>query len=234
MFAGRTTTTVQAPAAAPIDLNSAGKPDWRELAPLFGLIMLSLLPAGAGGAMVVANWPREGMSGWSALWLGLGAAFVFGGGSFFWTLRTSVLSGVKGYYARVSDWHYAVLDKYEAGDGQITATQISEWSYTEQDMRHIALLALWLIVEQPKSLSIEKLTKGPVLLNIDHRAFKMIDFTQDGAASFLNMLARAGIITGRGARAAGSINILDSRQAAIKLLKEAARNPATIGEEKIT
>jgi hypothetical protein len=75
------TTTVQAPANAPVDLNSAGKPDWRELAPLFGLIMLSLLPAGAGGAMCVANWPRAGMSGWQTLWLGMGGAFLFGGGS---------------------------------------------------------------------------------------------------------------------------------------------------------
>lgn len=233
MLSGRTTTTVQAPANAPVDLNTAGKPDWRELAPLFGLIMLSLLPAGAGGAMVVANWPREGMSGWATLWLGMGAALLFGGGSFFWTLRGSVLSGVRGYYARVNDWHNAVLDKYIEGDGMVTAQQISEWSYSDVDMRHVALAALWLIIAQPKSLSIEKLTKGPILLSVDHRAFKLMDMTQDGAASFLNMLARAGIIQGRGPRTAGSINILDPRTAALKLLKEASRNPAMIGVEDI-
>lgn len=228
MLSGRTTTTVQAPAAAPIDLNSAGKPDWRELAPLFGLIMLSLLPAGAGGALVVANWPHEGMSGWSTLWLGMGGAFLFGGGSFFWTLRGSVLSGVRGYYARVSDWHDAVLDKYIQGDGMVTAQQISEWVYTENDMRHVALAVLWLVLQQPKSLSIERLTKGPMLLNVGHRAFKMMDMSQDGAANFLNLLARSGVIVGRGPRTAGAIAIMDSRTAALKVLAEAARNPAVI------
>jgi hypothetical protein len=232
MLSGRTTTTVQAPAAAPIDLNSAGKPDWRELAPLFGLIMLSLLPAGAGGAMVVANWPREGMSGWQTLWLGMGGAFMFGGGSFFWTLRASVLSGVKGYYARVNDWHNAVLDKYIEGDGMVTAQQISEWVYTENDMRHVALAVLWLILHQPKSLSIERLTKGPMLLSVGHRAFKMMDMSQDGAANFLNLLARAGVINGRGPRTAGTIAIMDPRTAALKVLAEASRNPAMIGAEE--
>jgi hypothetical protein len=217
---------------APIDLSSAGKPDWRELAPLFGLIMLSLLPAGAGGAMVVANWPREGAGGWQALWLGLGAAFMFGGGSFFWTLRTSVLSGIKGYYARVNDWHDATLNKYIDGDGMITAQQVSEWMYTEADMRHVALTFMYLLINQPKSLSIEKLTRGPLLLNLDHRAYKLMDMSQDGAASWLNMLARAGIVQGRGPRAAGMVAIIDPRLAAIKLLKEAARNPATLGFEE--
>ncbi len=230
MLSGRTTTTVQAPAASPIDLNSAGKPDWRELAPLFGLIMLSLIPTGIGGAMVVANWPHEGMSGWAALWLGLGAALMFGGGSFFWTLRSAVLSGIKNYYARVQDWHYAVLDKYELGDGMVTAQQVSEWVYTETDMRHVAIAVLWLIIQQPKSLSIEKLTKGPIMLNVGHRSFKMMDMSQDGAALYLNLLARAGIINGRGPRAAGTIAILDPRSAALKILAEAARNPMAIEE----
>jgi hypothetical protein len=133
----------------------------------------------------------------------------------------------------VNDWHNAVLDKYIEGDGMVTAQQISEWSYSEVDMRHVALCALWLIIAQPKSLSIEKLTKGPLLLSVDHRAFKLMDMTQDGAASFLNMLARAGIIQGRGPRAAGTIAILDPRQAALKLLKEAAKNPAAIGAEEL-
>jgi hypothetical protein len=183
--------------------------------------------------MVVANLPRESMTGWQALWLGLGAVLGFVGMSFILTLRSAVLTGIKNYYSRVQDWHYATLDKYEAGDGMVTAQQISEWSYSENDMRHVALAALWLIVAQPKSLSIEKLTRGPLLLNVDHRAFKLMDMSQDGAASFLNMLDRAGVVQGRGPRVAGSINIVDPRAAALRVLKEAAKNPAAIGAENV-
>lgn len=233
MFSGRTTTTVSAPATAPIDLNSAGKPDWRELGPLFGIILIAILPTAAGGAMVVANWPRETLTGWQALWLAMGGTLAFVGGSFVWTLRTTVLAGIKGYYARVSDWHYATLEKYEQGDGLIQATQISEWTYSEADMRHVALLAMWLIVAQPKSLSIEKLTRGPLLLNLDHRAFKLMDFSQDGATSFLNMLSNAGIIQGRGPRQAGTVTMMDPRTAALRLLREAAKNPATLAAEQV-
>lgn len=228
MFSGSTTTTVTAPANAPIDLNSAGKPDWRELGPLFGLILLAVLPTAGGGAMVVANWPRESMSGWQALWLALGGTLAFVGGSFVWTLRSTVLHGIRSYYARVDDWHYAALTKFEESSGQVVAQQVSEWSYTEHDMRHVALLALWLIVAQPKSLSIEKLTKAPIMINLGHRSYKLLDMTQDGAASWLNMLARAGIMQGRGPRVAGTITIMDSRQTALKLLTEAAKNPATV------
>lgn len=229
MFSGRTTTTVTAPAAAPIDLNSAGRPDWRELGPLFGLILLAVVPTAAGGAMVVANWPREALSGWQALWLALGGVLAFVGGSFVWTLRGTVLHGIKSYYARVDDWHYAALTKYEEGDGQITAHQVSEWVYTEADMRHVMLAALWLIIAQPKSLSIQQLTRGPLQITLGgHRAYKVLDMSQDGAGSFLNMAARAGIIQGRDNRKAGTFLAMDPRQMALKLLTEAAKNPATV------
>lgn len=232
MLSGRTTTTVTAPAGAPIDLNSAGKPDWRELGPLFGLILVAVLPTAAGGAMVVANWPHEGITGWQALWLALGSVLAFVGGSFVWTLRGTVLHGVKSYYARVDDWHNATLEKYMESTGEVVAHQVSEWTYTESDMRHVMLTALWLIVAQPKSLSIERLTKGPLQLTLGHRAYKLMDMSQDGAAAWLNLLARAGIINGRGPRAAGTIAIMDPRQAAIKILTEAARNPATVAQSE--
>jgi len=233
MYAGRTTTTVTAPANTPMDLN-AGKPDWRELAPLMGLVFILVLPTLMGGALIVANWPSEQRaSGWSALWLGGGIVLVVVFGSFIWMLRRAISYEIISYQRRKDDWHDVALRKYELSDGMITAQQISEWSYSENDMRHVALTALWLIVAQPKSLSIEKLTRGPLLLNVDHRSFKLMDMTQDGAAGFLNMLARAGIVQGRGPRSAGTINIIDPRSAALKLLKEAAKNPAAIGAEDV-
>lgn len=232
MYSGRTTTTISAPATAPMDLNS-GKPDWRDLGPLMGLVFILVLPTLMGGALIVGNWPHEGSSGWSALWLGGGIVLVVVFGSFIWMLRGAISYEITSYQRRKDDWHYATLEKYQAGDGQITAHQMSEWSYTEQDMRHVALAILWLILAQPKSLSIEKLTKGPMMLNVDHRAFKLMDMTYDSATSFLNLLTRAGVISGRGPRTAGTIAILDSRQAAMKILAEASRNPAMIGSEEV-
>lgn len=232
MFTGRTTTTVSAPAHGPHDYNSL-RPSFGQLAPLFGLALLALLPIALGGLFAYWSWPEYGeIGGLRLLGLGLGGLLILAGVRFFWPLSTTIPDAIKQYYAMVYAWHDAELIKYEAGDGMVTAQQISEWSYTENDMRHVALAALWLVLAQPKSLSIERLTKGPMLLNVGHRSFKMMDMSQDGAANFLNLLARAGVINGRGPRTAGTINIMDSRTAALKILAEASRNPAMIGSEE--
>ena len=147
-YNGRTTTTITAPANAPMDLNSAGRPDWRELAPTIVLTLALLIPAAGGGALIVGNWPHEGSSGWSALWLSLGIALTVGSGRFFWTLSHELMRSVKAYNDRVEMWHDAVLDKYIAGNGEVVAHQVSEWSYTETDMRHILTLVAWLIVQR--------------------------------------------------------------------------------------
>lgn len=233
MYAGRTTTTVQAPAGAPVDLNSAGKPDWRELGPLFGLILIAVLPTAAGGAMVVANWPSAEMGGWRALWLALGATLAFVGGSFVWTLRGAVLRGIKSYYQRVEDWHYATLDKFEQGDGMITAQQVSEWRYNPADMRMIGAAFFWLLVEQPRSLSIESLTRAPLMLRAGHRLVKIMDMSQDDAADFLNLCAAAGLIAGRGPRKAGSIVLSDTPTLAKRLALEAAKNPQLVSMPEV-
>ena len=231
---GRTTTTLQAPAGAPVDLNSAGKPDWRELGPLFGLILIAVLPTAAGGAMVVANFPRAEMSGWQALWLALGATLAFVGGSFVWTLRTAVLRGIKSYYQRVEDWHYATLDKFEAGDGMVTAQQVSEWRYNPADMRMVGAAFFWLLVSQPRSLSIEPLTRGPLMLNLGMRSVKIMDMSQDDAADFLNLLAASGLISGRGPRKAGSIVLSDTPALAKRLAMEASKNPQLVSMPEVS
>lgn len=232
MLSGRTTTTVSAPVRGPHDYNSL-RPSFGQLAPLFGLALLALLPIALGGLFAYWSWPQYGeIGGLRLLGLGLGGLLILAGVRFFWPLSTTIPDAIKQYYAMVYAWHDAELIKYEAGDGLITAHQMSEWSYTEQDMRHVALAALWLILEQPKSPTIEKLTKGPMLLNVGHRSFKLMDMTQDSAATFLNLCARAGVINGRGPRAAGTIAILDPRTAALKILAEASRNPAMIGSEE--
>lgn len=234
MYAGRTTTTVSAPAHGPLDYNSL-RPSFGQLAPLFGLMIVAVFVMAIGGLFIYWAWPTYGApSGLQMVGLVLGGLLVLAGLRFFWPLSITIPDAIKQYYAMVYAWHDAELLKYEQSDGMMTAHQISEWTYSTADMRQTLMLAAWLMIAQPKSLSIEKLTKGPLLLNLDHRSFKMLDFTQDGAAEFLNMLAAAGIIQGRGARAAGTINILDPRTAAVKLLKEAAKNPAVIGVEDMT
>lgn len=233
MFSGRTTTTVQAPAHGPLDYNSL-RPSFAQIAPLFGLTLLTLLPIALGGLLVYWAWPEDGTAGGlHVLGMGLGGLLVLAGVRFFWPLSATIPEAIKQYHAMVYAWHDAELTKYQMSDGLITAQQVSEWTYTEQDMRHVALAALWLILEQPRSLSIERLTKGPMLLTTGHRAFKLLDMTQDGAANFLNLLARAGVINGRAPRTAGTIAIMDSRAAALKILQEASRNPAMLGEEKV-
>lgn len=232
MYSGRTTTTVSAPAHGPHDYNSL-RPSFGQIAPLFGLTLLALLPIALGGLLSYWSWPQYGeVGGLRALGLGLGGLLILAGVRFFWPLSSTIPDAIKQYYAMVYAWHDAEIGKYIEGDGMVTAHQISEWSYTENDMRHVALAVLWLLLAQPKSLSIEKLTKGPILLNVDHRAFKMMDMTYDGATNFLNLLDRAGIVEGRGPRTAGTIAILDPRTAALKILAEASRNPAMIGSEE--
>jgi hypothetical protein len=232
MYSGRTTTTVSAPAHGPLDYNSL-RPSFSQIAPLFGLTLLALLPIALGGLLVYWAWPEYGtVGGMRVLGLGLGGLLTLAGIKFFWPLSTTIPDAIKQYHAMVYAWHDAELEKYIEGDGMVTAHQVSEWTYTESDMRHVALAVLWVILAQPKSLSIEKLTKGPMLLNVDHRAFKMMDMTYDGATNFLNLLTRAGVIVGRGPRAAGTIAIVDPRTAALKVLAEASRNPAMLASEE--
>lgn len=229
MLSGRTTTTVSAPARGPLDYNEL-KPSFGQLAPLFGLTLLALLPIGVGGLFVWWSWPTRDLSGLQALGLGLGGLLILAGVRFFWPLSTTIPDAIKQYYAMVYAWHEAELGHFEASSGQVVAHQVSEWVYTESDMRHVALAFLWLYLSGAKSLSIGKLTSGPLLLNVGHRSFKLMDMSQDGAAAFLDLLARAGVVVGRGPRVAGSIAIMDPRQAALKVLQEASKNPAAMGE----
>lgn len=223
-YMGRTTTTISAPASGPMDL-SAGKPDWRELAPLFGLILLSLLPVGIGGAVVISCWPQyQGdMNGWRALGIGTGSLLAFGGGSFFWTLRKAVLHGINRYYNRVDDWHYAQLDKYES-NGQIVAHQVSEWTLVTTDARHVLLLLLYVYLSG-KAPSINTLSEGPLLVKSGHRAFSLGKVSQDSAAAFCDLLARSTVVTGRAERVAGRLAPMDFRQAVGRVLSELARDP---------
>ncbi len=226
MFSGRTTTSVSAPAAAPVDLN-AGKPTFGELAPLFGLALLALLPVALGGALLNWSFPREGreLGGWQTLGLLLGGLLIFAGGSFFRSLSGTVPAAVRDYYARINDWHYAQLAKYEAGDGQITAVQVSEWEYSPVDPRKVAFALLAVYLSQPRSLSIETLTKNGLWLRVGQRSFPLIKFTQDGASAFLNLLASSGGIAGRGPRAAGEITFHDFRSVAMLALRKTLDDP---------
>src|SRR5687767_12790897 len=106
MLSGRTTTTISQPAHGPMDIN-AGKPEWRELLPLFGIVLLALLVAALGAAGLVAAWPRTEyeVSGWR--WLGAitGAAFAWGGGTVAWSLRAAIVRSVTSWQDRLGDWH---------------------------------------------------------------------------------------------------------------------------------
>lgn len=227
-YYGRTTTTVSAPAGAPVDFN-AGKPDWRELAPLFGLLMLALVPVALGGALLVVSWPRQEyeMNGWRTLGIVCGGLLAFGGGSWFWTLRSAVLLGIRRYYGRVDDWHYATLQKFEESDGRVTAQQISEWHLTTHDARHVLLLLLYVYLTG-KPPTIRGLTEGPLLVKAGHRMFSLGRMTHDAATEGCELLARAGITIDRQPRHAGRLAVMDFKTAANRVLAELSRDPRAL------
>lgn len=235
MLSGRTTTTVSAPAAAPVDFN-AGKPTFGELAPLFGLALLALLPIAMGGALLNWAFPKQGqeLGGWQVLGLILGGLLIFAGGSFFRSLSSTVPNAVRDYYARINDWHYAQLEKYEQGDGQITAVQVSEWEYSPIDPRKVAFALLAVYLSNPRSLSIDTLMKHGLWVRVGQRSFPLIKFTQDGAAAFLNLLAASGGITGRGPRTAGEITFgSDFRAVALKALRLTLDDPRAMAAVEV-
>jgi hypothetical protein len=232
MFQGRTTTSIEAPARGPLDYNAL-KPSFGQLAPLFGLTLITLLPIGIGAVLFYVSTPGEhDISGMHIIGMTMGALFALAGVRFFWPLSATIPDAVKQYYSMVYAWHNAELDKFEASDGKISAVQVSEWTYTQTDIRHVAALAFYLMLEQPRSLSIEQLTRGGLFVRSGHRAFKLLDFTQDGAAAALDLCASAGLITGRAPRKAGQLAVVDWPTAGRKLLAQAAANPATIGSQE--
>src|SRR5690349_565461 len=128
MFSGRTQTTIEAPARGPLDYNAL-KPSFGQLAPLFGLTLLALLPIALGGLLVYWSWPRDAadVGGLRLLGLCLGGLLILAGVRFFWPLSATVPDAIQQYYAMVYAWHDAELGKYQASDGKVSAVQISEW-----------------------------------------------------------------------------------------------------------
>lgn len=230
-YMGRQTTTFTAPANAPVDLN-AGKPNWRELGPLFGVMLLTLIPVGIGGALAILAWPKyeSQMTGWSWLGIGTGALFMYGGGTVFWALRHSMVHGIRSYQLRLDDWHNAVLDKYIDGPGQVVAQQVTEWHLVTTDARHMLLLLLYVYLSNQQP-SIRTLTAGPLLVRSKHRAFSLGAMTQDQASEALDLFARCGIILDRGPKTAGKLALLDFKTAANKLLGHLATDPRIMDSE---
>lgn len=122
MFHGRTTTSIEAPARGPLDYNSL-RPSFGQLAPLFALTLVSLLPVAVGGWLAWLAWPRDArdVGGLSLLGLLIGALLILAGVRFFWPLSASVPDAVRQFYAMVYAWHDAELSKYEASDGKVSA-----------------------------------------------------------------------------------------------------------------
>jgi hypothetical protein len=230
MFSGRTTTTVSAPASGPMDLNEAGRPQWRELLPLFGVALLGVVVAALGGILFIVSLPRPygEWSGWNSLGVIVGGTLIYGGASWFWSLRSVLTSGVTRYYARVDDWHYAMLEQFTAGDGRVVAQQVSEWEYNPLDLRSMLLAYAALLVSQPSRLTVDQLQQHGLWVRVEHRDMKVMTFTQDSAAAFLNLLAQAKIITGRGPRQAGQLLVAHPQQQLGSLLRILAKDPSVM------
>ncbi len=228
MLSGRTTTTVSMPAAGPMDLNEAGRPQWRELAPLFGLGFIGILIAGIGGVIMMLSRPSsvDSMGVWNVLGMSIGGAFAWGGYSMYKSLHGNITHGIRRYYDRVDAWNDAQLNKFIDGDGNVIAQQISEWAYNPLDLRSLLVAYAAILASNPNRLTVDQLCQQGLWIRIEHRDMKVLTFTQDSAAEFLNMLADAKIIAGRGPRQAGQLLLDQPADQVQRLIKLAGRNPA--------
>jgi hypothetical protein len=226
MLSGRTTTTISQPAPGRMDYN-AGKPVWRELLPLFGVVLVALAVAAAGVTGLIAAWPRDSYEASAWHWLGMatGAAFAWGGGTVAWSLRATLVRSYTSWQDRLADWHEAELEKYREGDGRLVAQQVSEWAYNPLDLRSLLLGYVAVLATNPAKLTIDALQKNGLWMKIEHRDMKVLTFTQDGAEQFLALLARARVIEGRGPRQSGRVLIDEPRDQVLRLLKMAAASP---------
>lgn len=217
-----------------MDLN-ATKPQFRELAPLFGLTLLTLLPIFLGGALFLWAIPRSeySASGWN--WLGMlcGGLLALAGLRYFWPLSATVPTAVQRYYTRIDDWHYAQITKFEESDGRIQATQVTEWHLMTTDARHMLLLLLYVHLTG-KTPSIRSLTEGPLLVRANHRAYSLGVISQDQASEALALLASAGVLLDRSPRNAGRLAVMDFKQAAQKVLMGLSRDPRVLDAEATT
>lgn len=234
----RTTTRIEAPAASPIDLN-AGRPHWREIAPLFGLMLVCVIPVGIGGMFIVFFWPEQeyGLTGLRAIFIGVGGLLAFGGGSVFLSMRATITYGIGSYYRRVEDWHQAVLDKYQASDGRVVAEQIDE-RYLHITRPTDMLLLLSYIFLSERTPTVRGLVDGALMVPVSsgrgkpQRMITIGRVRQDTAEQALRLFASAGIIEGRGERQAGRVSRQDWRSAAQSLLREMAQDPRTWSVEQ--
>ena len=194
--------------------------------------MLCVVVAGIGFGIIVLSWPASeyDMNGWRLLGIVAGLSLAFAGGSFFWTLRTAILRGIRMYYLRVDDWHNAVLEKYIEGEGAVQIQQVTEWHLTTTDARHMLLLLLYVYLNNQQP-SIRNLTNGPLLVRAKHRAFSLGAMSQDQATEALELFSRAGIIVDRAPKTAGKLAMLDFKTAANRLLTVLSTDPRIMDAE---
>lgn len=208
---GRTTTRTTVPAIGPMDMNS-GRPQWAELAPLFGLLLVAVLPMGVGGALIIAVWPQFEWTPWNALGAFVGGAVVFASGSFFWTLRGAVVRSISSYYQRLDDYHTANLEALSI-QPVVELEEVSEWSLRSDDPRHLLLFAIgiyWQTTRRNQAAPWSVTNAKRVELHSDRGTTLLGETTEQQARQLADLLSRAGVITGRSERKAGQLAVADA------------------------
>lgn len=210
MLSGRSQTTLTAPAAPPVNLEP--HLDWRAaLLHLGGAAICALLGFGAAqlarAALDTPFGEPDGARWLTALFAG---AFAFGGAFAAYRLLRSFLSEIESVRLRRQDWHNAALDTWYANAGQVVEETQTEWALRSDDPRHVLLFAMvcyWQATRRRQAApwSIQQARRFE--LHDDRGATLIGETSEDQARLFGDLLARAGIIVGRGERKAGQLAV---------------------------
>ena len=207
MFSGRTTTTVTAPTAAPVDYN-ATRPTFRELAPLFGLALITLprsarrrdhpLVTAEGRrragrlrhGLTVRGWPYG--AGRPALFLHYSA----------WLFRAPWPAT----YARIGRVARRPTRQVYGERWPDPGLQVSEWEHNPPDVRKVAFCADGCLSRRrTRTLSIDRLMKQALWVRAVNKSIPyMLLYLVTAPPRFSTCLRPRGLLLG-GPRPAGEI-----------------------------
>lgn len=210
MMHGRDITRVTTPAPPPVSLDDRIDPVRAAL--FVGGAVLGAALFGVGVAVcrlgLASSAEARDLGGWA--WLFVGAAVALAGAAV-WALAMWALWALVSYeIAARRIWQDQILHERRAAGGLVTEERVSEWALRVDDPRHLLLAAIGIYWQaryagESTPWSVRSLRR---LELVNRRGSTLLGTcTEDQARALGDQLVRAGILTGRGPRAAGDLAV---------------------------
>ena len=190
-----------------------GMPTPRTALLTTGVTVVFLLSASAGGLIAWLFSPKDTYDTW-ATWSIIGA--LFGCAVALYCSYQAVVfgritsKGWQSYYERLNDWHNATLDYYDKSNGQVTYTSYNPYDLSADQAHHVLLAALAIHYQQQNDSTgrrtpfTRRALEQGLFIGSASNSVRVGNLQGTQPEKMSNVLAKLGLISGRGNRVAGT------------------------------